>query len=199
MISHAAFLLLAAGAVEQIPLSAEESVFLHQLYLDFEAVILRRLENRIPDRMDAEDQAQECMLRLAKHVKTLMTLNRLQRARYITHTVNSVISDYWADKKTQEKHFPQYPESEDISDRRTETDPERSVQMKDDVAAFAAAFQQLSEKEKALLEYRFMDGLSSDEIGRKLGIKPSAVRQAVLRAKQHVLEYMGSEEDGNNG
>ena len=55
---------------------------------------------------------------------------------------------------------------------------------------FAAAFQQLSEKEKALLEYRFMDGLSSDEIGRKLGIKPSAVRQAVLRAKQHVLEYM---------
>ena len=188
MISHAAFLLLAAGAVEQIPLSAEESVFLHQLYLDFEAVILRRLENRIPDRMDAEDQAQECMLRLAKHVKTLMTLNRLQRARYITHTVNSVISDYWADKKTQ-----------DISDRRTETDPERSVQMKDDVAAFTAAFQQLSEKEKALLEYRFMDGLSSDEIGRKLGIKPSAVRQAVLRAKQHVWEYMRSEEDGNNG
>ena len=141
MISHAAFLLLAAGAVEQIPLSAEESVFLHQLNLDFEAVILRRLENRIPDRMDAEDQAQECMLRLAKTCKNSDDVKpSCNRARYITHTVNSVISDYWADKKTQEKHFPQYPESEDISDRRTETDPERSVQMKDDVAAFCRRF-----------------------------------------------------------
>ena len=73
-----------------------------------------------------------------------------------------------------------------------------SMLMKDDVAAFAAAFQKLSEKEKALLEYRFMDGLSSEEIGRKLGIKPSAVRQAVLRAKQHVLEYM-PREDENHG
>ena len=43
-----------------------------------------------------------------------------------------------------------------------------------------------------------MDGLSSEEIGRKLGIKPSAVRQAVLRAKQHVLEYM-PREDENHG
>ena len=43
-----------------------------------------------------------------------------------------------------------------------------------------------------------MDGLSSEEIGRKLGIKPSAVRQAGLRAKQQVLEYM-PREDENHG
>ena len=198
MISHTAFLLLAVAAVEQIPLKTEESVFLHQLYLDFETAILRRLEKRIYDRMDAEDQAQECMLRLARNVKTLMSLNRHQRARYITHTVNSVISDYWTSQKSQEMHFPKCAESENISDDRREINPEMSMLMKDDVAAFAAAFQKLSEKEKALLEYRFMDGLSSEEIGRKLGIKPTAVRQAVLRAKQHLLEHM-PREDENHG
>lgn len=198
MISHTAFLLLAAAAVEQIPLTAEESIFLHQLYLDFETAILKRLERRIHDRMDAEDQAQECMLRLARNIKTLMSLNHHQRARYITHTINSVISDYWVSQKSQEKHFPKCAESENISDDRREINPEMSMLMKDDVAAFAAAFEKLSEKEKALLEYRFMDGLSSEEIGRKLGIKPSAVRQAVLRAKQHVLEHM-PQEDKNHG
>ena len=44
-----------------------------------------------------------------------------------------------------------------------------------------------------------MDGLSGEEIGRKLGIKPSAVRQAVLRAKQHVLEYMQREDSKKHG
>ncbi len=198
MISHIAFLFLAAAAVEQIPLTTEESVFLHQLYLDFETSILRRLEKRIHDRMDTEDLAQECMLRLAKHVKTLMSLNRRQCSRYIIHTVNSVISDYWTSQKSHEMHFQTCTETEYISDDRREINPEMLLMMKDDVAAFAAAFQRLSEKEKALLEYRFMDGLSSEEIGRKLGIKSSAVRQAVLRAKQHLLKYM-PREDENHG
>ena len=199
MISHTAFLLLAAAAVEQIPLTTEESIFLHQLYLDFETAILKRLERRIQDRMDAEDQAQECMLRLARNIRTLMSLNLHQRARYITHTINSVISDYWVSQKSREKHFLKYAELEKVSDDRRENDPELSMLMKDDVAAFAAAFEKLSEKEKALLEYRFMDGLSGEEIGRKLGIKPSAVRQAVLRAKQHVLEYMQREDSKKHG
>lgn len=195
MISHAVFLFLAAGVVEQLPLSPEESAFLYQLYLDFEPAILRRLENHI-DEADTEDQVQECMLRLTRYIGTLMSLNRLQRARYITHTVNSVIADYWATRKTQQKRFPSFSGAENISDCRIEANPELSVQMKDDLDAFTAAFNKLSEKEKALLEYRFMDGLSSEEIGRKIGIRPSAVRQAVLRAKQHLLKYMQSEEDG---
>ena len=136
------------------------------------------------------------MLRLTRYIGTLMSLNRLQRARYITHTVNSVIADYWATRKTQQKRFPAFSGAENISDCRIEANPELSVQMKDDLDAFTAAFNKLSEKEKALLEYRFMDGLSSEEIGRKIGIRPSAVRQAVLRAKQHLLKYMQSEEDG---
>ena len=65
-----------------------------------------------------------------------------------------------------------------------EDDPELLAIHKEEVQAFSQIWTKLDDKNRLLLEGRFILGKSYEELAVDLGMNPSSVRMAVTRAKR---------------
>ncbi len=172
------------------PLNDEEREYLHEIYLRYSAYIFRKMRELAENRMDAEDMIQECMVRLMKYRKTLMSLAPGQQTSYILRTITSVQNDYLFTCAKKEKWFSGAEVSEFLSDDRIEIDPGRFIENKEETARFTAAFQNLQPRDRLLLSCRFDENMPVAEIAGRLGISIDAARQAVHRAQKRLLGEM---------
>ena len=182
-------LLVIAATESGRQMTLEEVQFFEQMYHDYADSIQKRIRAAVSGNSDAEDLAQHCLLKLAEHVGTLMQLKPYQLAKYISVTIDNTLCNYW--KKNAAVTFESIDDVQDsMTEHRTQYQPEIMLDLQQELEQFTAAFDRLSPKEKMLMQYRYIDALGMQEIARRMGIKESGVRQALYRARQHILEMM---------
>lgn len=182
-------LLVIAATESGRQMTLEEVQFFEQLYHDYADSIQKRIRASVSGNSDAEDLAQHCLLKLAEHVGTLMQLKPYQLAKYISVTIDNTLCNYW--KKNAAVTFESIDDVQDgMTEHRTQYQPDIMLDLQQELERFSAAFDRLSPKEKMLMQYRYIDALGMQEIARRMGIKESGVRQALYRARQHILEMM---------
>ena len=182
-------LLMIAATESGRQMTLEEVQFFEQMYHDYADSIQKRIRAAVSGNSDAEDLAQHCLLKLAEHVGTLMQLKPYQLAKYISVTIDNTLCNYW--KKNAAVTFESIDDVQDsMTEHRTQYQPEIMLDLQQELEQFTAAFDRLSPKEKMLMQYRYIDALGMQEIARRMGIKESGVRQALYRARQHILEMM---------
>ena len=182
-------LLMIAATESGRQMTLEEVQFFEQLYHDYADSIQKRIRAAVSGNSDAEDLAQHCLLKLAEHVGTLMQLKPYQLAKYISVTIDNTLCNYW--KKNAAVTFESIDDVQDsMTEHRTQYQPEIMLDLQQELEQFTAAFDRLSPKEKMLMQYRYIDALGMQEIAHRMGIKESGVRQALYRARQHILEMM---------
>lgn len=182
-------LLVIAATESGRQMTLEEVQFFEQIYHDYADSIQKRIRAAVSGNPDAEDLAQHCLLKLAEHVGTLMQLKPYQLAKYISVTIDNTLCNYW--KKNAAVTFESIDDVQDsMTEHRTQYQPEIMLDLQQELEQFSAAFDRLSPKEKMLMQYRYIDALGMQEIARRMGIKESGVRQALYRARQHILEMM---------
>ena len=182
-------LLLIAATESGRKMTLEEVQFFEQLYSDYADSIQKRIWTAVSGNSDAEDLAQHCLLKLAEHVETLMQLKPYQLAKYISVTIDNTLCNYW--KKNAAVTFENIEDVQDgMAEHRTQYQPDIMLDLQQELEQFSAAFDRLSPKEKMLMQYRYIDTLGMEEIAHRMGIKESGVRQALYRARQHILQIM---------
>ena len=182
-------LLVIAATESGRQMTLEEVQFFEQIYHDYADSIQKRIRAAVSGNPDAEDLAQHCLLKLAEHVGTLMQLKPYQLAKYISVTIDNTLCNYW--KKNAAVTFESIEDVQDgMTEHRTQYQPDIMLDLQQELEQFTAAFDRLSPKEKMLMQYRYIDALGMQEIARRMGIKESGVRQALYRARQHILEMM---------
>ena len=182
-------LLVIAATESGRQMTLEEVQFFEQMYHDYADSIQKRIRAAVSGNPDAEDLAQHCLLKLAEHVGTLMQLKPYQLAKYISVTIDNTLCNYW--KKNAAVTFESIEDVQDgMTEHRTQYQPDIMLDLQQELEQFTAAFDRLSPKEKMLMQYRYIDALGMQEIARRMGIKESGVRQALYRARQHILEMM---------
>lgn len=182
-------LLMIAATESGRQMTLEEVQFFEQMYHDYADSIQKRIRAAVSGNSDAEDLAQHCLLKLAEHVGTLMQLKPYQLAKYISVTIDNTLCNYW--KKNAAVTFESIDDVQDsMTEHRTQYQPEIMLDLQQELEQFTAAFDRLSPKEKMLMQYRYIDALGMQEIAHRMGIKESGVRQALYRARQHILEMM---------
>ena len=180
---------LVAGSLRGERLTAEETAFLEKLFDEYGSSIHTRICQKVRSEHDAADLEQNCCLKLAENVQTLMDLQRFQVRKYISMTIRNSLIDYW--KKASENNIVSIDEyAYDIKDEQLRTNPEDKLEWREKMLVFTKAWESLSPKDRVLIEYRYMDSLTDREIARLLNIKESAVREAVYRAKKHLLKKL---------
>ena len=182
-------LLVIAATESGRQMTLEEVQFFEQMYHDYADSIQKRIRAAVSGNSDAEDLAQHCLLKLAEHVGTLMQLKPYQLAKYISVTIDNTLCNYW--KKNAAVTFESIDDVQDsMTEHRTQYQPEIMLDLQQELEQFSAAFDRLSPKEKMLMQYRYIDTLGMEEIAHRMGIKESGVRQALYRARQHILQIM---------
>ena len=187
-------LLLLAATESGSPMSLEEVRFFEQLYYDYADVIQKKIHSSAKCQADAEDLVQHCLLKLAEHVGTLMRLQPYQIAKYISVTIDNILCNYWS--KNAAVTFENIDDVQNVlTENRTQYQPEIMVDLRQELELFAAAFDKLTQKEKLLMQYRYIESLDMEEIARRMGIKESGVRQALYRVRRRMLQLMKKGEE----
>ena len=155
------------------------------LYEEYERRIFNYLLRLLGDRHEAEDATQDTFIKVMGKLPELGPDN-LQFGPYLYTAARNAGYDVIARRKKMEPTGAVPVEAEapfrgELSD--LEMDPERSVLAGSQEAAVRSANDRLPDRQREVLTLRELDGMSYDEIGSVMEMKPNAVAQLISRAR----------------
>ena len=168
------------GALDGRGLNREETSCILRVHRDFDRYIRGAVRRRMRDSSDADDIVQECYLKLIRYAGRLVQLDTPQLVRYIGRVVDSCCARYWKSRKPTEEL------RDDMPDRKAEQD----ISGRETYWAFCTALEQLSGRDRLLLQMRYEGGLTAEEMGKALGMTAGNVRSALTRARKRVRMKM---------
>ncbi len=155
------------------------------LYEAYERPLFNYLLRLLGDRHEAEDATQDAFLRVMSRLPDL-DQERLRFGPYLYAAARNAGYDVIAKRKKvklsgfgpEEAADPACTERSDL-----ESDPERAALADSQDEAVRVANERLPERQREVLALRELGGMSYDQIGSVMEIKPNAVAQLISRAR----------------
>lgn len=163
-------------------LSPNDEVFFLQFYESYESFIVYYARKRSPPALDYEDIVQDTVLRLLANISTIRELNHPQLCKYLSLTVLTAVLD--AAKRMD--HETTVPLDEEMLDAvygkaADQTDAVTVLSAKLEVERLK---KDLPARDWLVLEGKYIQGYSQEELGAMLGIRPDSIRTILVRARQ---------------
>lgn len=146
--------------------------------------------------MEQEEIVQEALVKLVEKVGRLRELDEPRRANYISHTVRNTAIKYLEKKSRESRALLDMDISQlncACSDEYFSLD-EQFIQ-KEWREEFRRIWDQLPERERLLLEGKYIFGESNEEIAQWMNCRPASVRMALTRARRMILKELTRGED----
>ena len=137
---------------------------LADLYDAFEGNLRRYALRLVRDVDQADDLVQETFLRAMAHLELLDQLNAYQRRAWLYRVLKNVFLDAQDKRQREQALVEQLTQETPFA-----SDPWSEITSAD-------LFERIPERYRELLEKRYLLGMTSEEIGRELGIPAATVR-----------------------
>lgn len=157
---------------------------LGELYEEFERDVLRFGTSISGSRDAAEDLVHETFLRAMAHLPLLGRLTRYQRRSWLFTTLKRIHLDGVAARQRREALSARLG-------RWNETAAEDSYRLED-----FAVLDLVPPQHRALVVQRYLVGMSSQEIGRQLGVPAATIRSRLHQATRRIRQR---HRDGGEG
>lgn len=167
----------------------EEEEFFVGLYRDYFTVMQRQAQKIVKDWNLAEDMVHETFIRLFGSVGKLMGMTRKAAVSYLLVSVRRTSINYIVKKGNAEMNQSLSYEEEEYAaaqDWRLYIDERQNLtEVTEDMAE---AILTLPQKYQDVLNFKYLLGMSDEEIGQLLNISKNSVRQYLTRARRKALE-----------
>lgn len=166
----------------RLPLSSDDERFFLEIYENYEAFIVYSARKHTLPALDYEDVVQDSIIRLLANIATLRELNHPQLCKYLSLTVQSAVLD----AVKQQAHETAFSADEEMLDAASS----KAAEGPDEIAALSAKLtvdrlkKELPARDWLVLEGKYIQGYSQDELGQLLGIQPDSVRTILVRARK---------------
>lgn len=173
------------------PQSDEE--FIDTLYRSYEKMLFCKAKDIVRNREWAEDVAHDTVEKLIKIAPKLQKMDGPRRTNYLKAAVTNTALNQLSAKTTRQN-------MNDISYE------ELAYQVADDSAlledlllrkerhkVLAAALDSVSQRDRLLLEGKYILGLSDQELAEQLQVKPSSIRMLLTRARKNIKKQLRKE------
>lgn len=165
--------------------------FIERLYTQNYAVMLQKAKGILKNSQRAEDVVEAVMLKLIDRIDLLHNCNQTSLRSYLLTCVrNEAIGQLRKDGKLYpgdaEEKLRILPDGSDAVDAK--------LLYREQVRSLVKALQSLPERECLALRMKYYENMSDAEIGTILGIKASAVRSLIGRARRKAFELLREEE-----
>lgn len=172
------------------PLSSQDKAFFQGFYETYKGFLFYAARQYAPD--DCEDIVQDSIVRLMGNVDRLRELSPGSTAKYIALTVRSAYLDAEKRKSRQQE----IPTENSILEVLIAQDPMPSGQPSS--AVLMELKQSLSAKDWLLLEGKYIQGYSQEELGRLIGVSPDSIRMILHRARRKARTILLSDDGGES-
>lgn len=174
--------------------------FMKRLYIEHHHVMRREACRVAGKTAPLDDILQDAFVKLIGKIPLLRTLSCCALATYIVYTVRSTSLNHLKKTGVMQKHAYLGADADalgSISDTAEDDTPgpEAAAIRKDGVEALKAALRKLPDRDRELLEYKYLLDLSDKAIADIFGVKPSSIREYLTRARRKALKMMGGMND----
>ncbi len=159
----------------------QESAFL-ELVIPFKDKVYRLAKRFLVSNDEAEDATQELILKLWKNKDNLNKYKNVE-AYAMTMTKNYCL-DQLKSKRADNLTLVH------SNYANGDTSLEKEVELKDSVNNVHQIIECLTEQQKLIIQLRDIEEYDFDEIAKIVGIKPTAIRVALSRARKTVREQL---------
>ena len=159
----------------------QQKEFLH-IVLPFKDKVYRLAKRLLVSADEAEDATQELYFKLWKNKTKLKKYNNVE-AFAMTMTKNYCLDQLKAKRSNNLKLVHSNYKDNTIS-------LQRDIELKDSVRKVHELIEELPEKQKLIIQLRDIENYEFDEIGKILGLQPTAVRVALSRARKTIREKL---------
>lgn len=175
---------------------SDDRKFMSELYTKYIRLMYYIAKKWTSQLEEQEDIVQEALMKLVEKVGRLRELDEPRRANYISHTVRNTAIKHLEKKSRESRTLLDVDISQlncAYSDEYFSLD-EQFIQ-KEWREEFRRIWEQLPEREKLLLEGKYIFCESNEEIAQWMNCRPSSVRMALTRARRMVLQKLMRGED----
>jgi RNA polymerase sigma-70 factor (ECF subfamily) len=131
---------------------------------------------------DAQDVSQEVFLRLYRN------LDKLEAERAVSSWLYRVTVNACHDLRRRRRESSPVEDAEHLP--AAGADPQQSADLAERMRVLQMSLRVLSEKERAALVLRDLEGLSTEEVARVLGSSEATVRSQISKARIKIKDYV---------
>lgn len=174
----------------------DDSAFMVSLYLQYKSLLLKKASIYTEDPYAQEDIVQETLLRLMKYIPKLRSLEPAALAAYLALTVRSTALNYLQTERRGSLDAVPFPDDCDAQEECVRASRPAPLSLEDQVLEgcrdqeLHKVIGRLSERDQLLLTGKYFLELDTDELADLLGVKLSAIRVLLFRARNRALKEL---------
>jgi len=154
------------------------------VYKDYYGLVKRTVIKITGSHSEVDDLVGDCFLRLIEKTSTIRDLSRGKLTAYIKYTARSVAINYIKHKDVVKKHVD--ISETDLSDYSAaeQTDVDERLIQEHELELLSKAILQLPEKTKNILYFKYLLGMTDEQISQIYSISTDSVRMYLSRARK---------------
>jgi RNA polymerase sigma-70 factor (ECF subfamily) len=160
------------------------------IYREYAKTIYFHTYNYLWDTSEAEDVAQDVVIRMLKNIDSLKSPNAF--TVWLHQIIRNVCYDYnqaYSKKRGKNDSFDG-EEDDDIADDNIANDPAHVAQSMDTNELIYSQIQKLPEKQRIAIIMHYYDGMKHREIAKALGTKEATVSTNIMKAKKKLKDIL---------
>lgn len=168
-----------------------EREFITQIYLTYYKKMKSKAYFIIRNESEAEEIVQEAFVKLIEHVQDLMRMDSIKVPVYVMVTVKNISINHWNDAKKENERKVLIADDELerwIADEKAL--PEDVYIHAEELEKLAETLPLLPEKDRMVLESKYILELSDRDIAKELNIQAKSVRIYLTRARRKAYAIM---------
>lgn len=165
--------------------------FIAELYRQYYPIMKKKAYEITGDYNIVDDLIDDAFVKLIDKISILRNMECCKRASYIVHTIRNISINYCIRCSGMEaKEF--LGMSDDLMGSIPEDKPTvEKIFAKEDCKELLAAIQELKERDRDLLYYKYNLELSDKKIAETMDIPANNIREYLVRARRRVLNILG--------
>jgi RNA polymerase sigma-70 factor (ECF subfamily) len=171
-----------AEGSEETAAKAGDLAAFDRLMRQYERLVLVTALRLLGDLEDAQDASQEVFLRLYRN------LNKVGASGDLSGWLYRVTVNVCHDARRKRQLSGPVEDADELP--ALTTDPQRAAVETERRRALEMSLRMLSEKERAVLVLRDLEGLSTEEVARALGTTEATVRSQLSKARVKVRDFL---------
>ena len=155
----------------------ENNATICEIYLKYNAALYRYLEQRLEEKEDIDDIAQEVYLRLIKY-------KNLDETKICLTLLRTIASNLLKDRARRQsvRATKAHISIDDVNIESSMASPEETLKSKEAIDAFKTVYKSLNKDCQRVYKFHRFKGYTYEKIAKKMGISKSMVQKHISHA-----------------
>ena len=171
-----------------------ERAFMTDIYIKYSDIMKKKATNLLSSETEAEELVQDVFAKLIERADVVMSVDQKKLPAYLMAAVKNSVMNRYRRRNIEKKYFTETDEEEAIEWVKDEAPlPEDVYLEKETAKEISEALKKIPEKDRVILEDKYILEMSDEEIAKEFGVSSGSIRSYLSRARKKACSILKKE------